>query len=126
MRRNSIGHIKVRPIKHISPPIIAPGDRSDRNDKRKPKNRFKDHGCGPAMRPKVERETRRLTKISGSESLRSNRAIAFLTHLQHFGPEKVVNCFNRPVVLAAGDVQPMDCSIPVTSTNEAKAERDKS
>ena len=74
----------------------------------------------------MERETRRLTKISSSKSLRSDRAIAFLTHLQHFGPEKVVNCFNRPLVLPTGDVHPTDCSIPVTSTNEAKAERDKS
>ena len=69
--KHSIGHLEVWPIKHISPPIITLGNRSGRSDKSKPKNRFKDHVCGPAIRPTVEWETRRLTKVRSSKSLRS-------------------------------------------------------
>jgi hypothetical protein len=63
----SFDHPDVWPIKDISPPIINFGNRSDRSDKSKPKTRFKDHVCGPAIRPTVERETWQLQTANFSD-----------------------------------------------------------
>ena len=63
----SFGHLDVWPIKDISPPIINLGNRSGRSDKSKPKTRFKDHVCGPAIRPTVECETWQLQTANFSD-----------------------------------------------------------
>jgi hypothetical protein len=63
----SFGHPDVWPIKDISPPIINLGNRSGRSDKSKPKTRFKDHVCGPAIRPTVECESWQLQTANFSD-----------------------------------------------------------
>jgi hypothetical protein len=63
----SFGHLDVWPKKDISPPIMNLGNRSGRSDKSKPKTRFKDHVCGPVIRPTVERETWQLQTANFSD-----------------------------------------------------------
>jgi hypothetical protein len=62
----SFDHPDVWPIKDISPPIINLGNRSGRSDKSKPKTRFKDHVCGPAIRPTVKLGNFRLPILATS------------------------------------------------------------